>query len=762
MTPVHGHGSRPISALVRRVASTLGALAVLAVLALGPAVLPAGAVVVNAEGVSVGLQPRSEELLDGVAYPEDLFEHPEPAQFANPAGAPVVSAANIYAIYWDPTDHYNDEWQHSIDTFFHQMGAASGSLESVFSVDAQYTDKANEHASYRATFMGASADTEPYPTEKCVDPNPLTGESYPGKEKDQIACLTSLQISEQLQRYIGQHSLPTGMNTIFYVLTPPGVTVCLNAGGATGHCSDYSGAVGNESYEHSFCSYHSDVNLDNASNGDASTVLYGVIPWTAGGAGNGHLGAADLKTAYECQDGGYNPASSPIEQYEAKKEKTKKQEEEDKEKNLEEKAKLKIAEELEGPHQEEPNQLPVTGEDGTYDHGLPDLIINQIAVEQQNIVTDPLLDGWQDPAGNEATDECRDFFAPTLGGSVTASEKTRAGTLFNQRFEGGIYYLNDAFNLAALKLPYPSVPCITGVGLEPKFTSPNPVNAGEMVTFDGQESDVMLNWGTEYTATGEAKPTYATYTWNFGDGSPEVVGYAPGTPPGNPPTPICEQPWRPPCAASTFHTYKYGGNYPVTLTVTDTGGDTASFTQMVAVSGPAAPSEGTSGGGTPGGGGSGGTPQNVTTTSSTTTPGSTTASGGKSVTLPGPVASAAAVSSSPKKVARSGLVVHYTVNEQVAGRFEVLLATATAHKLGISGYAATGLPTGSPPTLVIGHALLVTTKGGHSSVRIKFDKRTAKHLRRAHKVTLTLRMIVRNASKNPAFTSVTSTVVLRG
>jgi hypothetical protein len=751
-----------MSALVRRLASTLGALAVLAVLALGPAVPPAGAIVVEAEEVNVGLQARSERLFDGAAELEEPFKHPTPQLFENPTGAPILPASKIYAIYWDPTDHYKGEWQQAVDSFLAHMGAASGSLASVFAVDAQYTDETNQHASYQSTFMGAYTDTEAYPKATCVDPNPFTGESYPAREDDQITCLTNQQISEQLQQFITDHLLPTGMGTIFYVLTPPGVTVCLKAGGPSGHCSDYSGSATlekeSESYKNSFCSYHSDINPDHAPSGDASTVLYGVIPWTAGGLGDGDLAARDRQQAFLCQDGGYNPASKPIEEFEAAKEKTAKQIQEDKEKTLEEQAKIALAEELEGPHQEEPNQLAVTGADGFRDYGLSDLIVGQIANEQQNIVTDPLLNAWQDPEGNEATDECRDFFAPTLGGSVTASEETGAGSLYNQSFVGGNYYLNDAFNLAALKLPYPAVPCITGAALLPQFTAPDPVNAGEIVGFDGMESDITLNWGTEYSATEAPKPTYAVYTWNFGDGSPEVIGYAPGAPPGNPPETICEEPWRAPCAASAFHAYQYGGTYPVTLTVTDTGGNTARITHEVTVVGPAPPSG-------PGGGSSSGTPQSTTTSTTTTTTtsqGATPTTGGGSVVLPGPVAKAAAVPGSPKQVARRGLVVHYTVNEQVAGRFEVLLASATAHELGIGGRLATGLPTGSPKELVIGQALLVTTKGGHSSVRIKFDKRTAKHLRRAHKVTLTLRMIVRNASKNPAFTTVTSTVVLHG
>jgi hypothetical protein len=791
VTPAHGHGSRPISTLVRRLASTLGALVLLAVLALAPAAVPAGALVVKAEGAEVGLQPRSVSLTDGsFGYGplEEPFTNRPAFKFANPKGEPVLPATRLYAIYWDPTDNYHGDWQQLIDGFFEHMGGASGS-DAVFSVDTQYTDKENQRAAYDSTFMGAYTDTDRYPTTKnCTDPHPLGGKTSPGDQPAAITCLTNAQIQEELKLFIAGHStLQKGMSSIYYLLTPPGVTVCLGAGGPAGHCSDYHTATytlgetqvekevkeeeEKASYETSFCSYHSDISPTNPA-GDANTVLYAVIPWIAGAYGDGHLPPEDQTTAFDCQDGGFNPASKPIiEEREKKQEKTKTQEEEEakKEKTLKEKEAQEKQELLEGPHQEEPNQSTTNGPDGFPDTGLADLIISQIGSEQQNIVTDPLLKSWQgqekvkllngEEVSYEDTDECRNFFYPSLGGSVGANELTGAGTLYNQEFEGGHYYVNDAFNLAGLELPYPAVPCLGGISLLPQFTSPNPVKAGETVGFDGMESDITLNWGTEYV-NGVAKETYAVYKWNFGDGSAEVSGYAPGAPPGESPSTICEEPWLAPCAASAFHSYQYGGTYKVTLTVTDTGGNTASVTHTVTVVGPAPPSEVTPGGGNAGGG-AGVTPQSTTSPGSSSL-GSTSTTPGRSTPVPGPVATAAAVSASPKKVARSGLVIHYTVNEQVAGRFEVLLAAATAQKLGISGRVATGLPAGSPRALVIGQALLVTTKGGHSSVRIKFDKRTAKHLRRAHKVTLTLRMIVRNASKNPAFTTVTSTVVLHG
>jgi hypothetical protein len=735
----------------RALAPLLGA--VLAALLLLPA--GAGAVVVESEpgGVKAGVQPDSILLFPGATLKQGKPLYAEvpayPEKFANPSGAPVVSSSHVYAIYWDPTDSYHGDWQNLIDTFFHNMGAESGSNLGVFSVDSQYTDRIGRHASYNTTFMGAVTDTEPYPAPTCVDPQPLIGTIWPGHEPAQITCLTDRQIRTQLQAFINEHFLAMGMKTIFYLLTPPGVTVCLNeAGGTKGRCSDFK-EESVEGYEHSFCSYHSYINPNNAPEGDASTVLYSVIPWSAGNAGDGHLSETPMVPGYICQDGGFNPASKPIEQEEKAKEQSAKEIEEFEKATEEEKAKKTKEREREGPHQQEPNQ-PVTevGPDGYFDTGLADLIVNQIAVEQQNTVTDPLLNAWQDTAGNEATDECRNWFASTkISGSVTATETAGAGTLSNQTLAGGNYYLNDAFNLAALKLPYPGVPCLPGIRVIPQFTAPNPVKSEEIVGFDGMESDISLGAGTAYNAAGAPTPTYAVYTWNFGDGSPPVTGYAPGQAPGNPPALLCAAPWLAPCAGSTFHSYKYGGTYEATLSVTDVGGNTATTSQKIVVVGPPPPPVVTPGKETPGSGGSG------------------SGSGGSGSVphgaLPAPAVAEMPLASSLKQVARSGLLVRYTVNEQVTGRIEVLMEAAAAHRLGITGPAATGLPAGTPASIVIGRALVTTLKGGGSSVRIKLSKSAAKHLKRAHKVTLTVRMIVRNASPEaPLSTTVSSSVLL--
>jgi len=721
-----------------RAAAVLAGLAATTIVAFLLAAAPASALVTVVGSTTAGVQPRNGTFwLDGGLG----------AKYENASGNPVLHGTVTYAVYWDPTDNYHGDWQNVIDTYFQSAGAASGSRSNVFAVAAQYTDKSNKPASYQSTFRGAITDTEPYPANGCEDPSPFEEADRIGPGHTSV-CLTNAEIVKGLESFIGTHALPKGMNTIYDVLTPPGVTVCLDEGGVKGHCSDYAAGKA-ESKEHSFCSYHGDVNPGGLSTGDGNTIVYAMIPWTAGGAGDNHLKLEDQKQTpgWECQDGGFDPSSKPVaEQPEKVKVRGPKEQKEFEEKNTEEQALQESTEAIQGPHQQEPNQVPCPSSDGGCDVGLADLIINQIANEQQNIVTNPLLNAWQDAAHLENTDECRNFFAPVLGGSSPAQPGSLAGTLFNQSLNGHDYYLNDAFNLAADRLPYPGVPCLLGVSLDPKFTAPNTVNSGDVVSFNGMESNISLDAAVRFSGTGVPEANYATYVWNFGDGSPTVSGLAPGAPP-------CETPWLEPCAAGVFHAYAYGGVYTVTLTATDVAGNTATVAEPITVVGPAPPS---SGSGSGAGSGATGAGQSAGQTSAGgASPGSTTP------LVPLPVAAQTVISRSLKTVTHSGLVVRYSVNEQVAGRFEVLLDRSIAKRLGISGTPAVGLPAGSPAQVVIARAILVTTAGGRNTVKILFSKRTAARLSRLRKVTLTLRLTVRNAaSHNPATTTVVSTVTL--
>lgn len=719
----------------RALAAVAGLSALLGVLLSAAA---AQALVTSSEVGAVGVAPRVSESYEAGAAPKT---------FANPDGHPVLHGMNEYVIYWDPDDEYWESWQQAIDHYFQAAGVSSGLLSTVFAVDSQYSDRSNRPAAYSQTFEGAYPWYHAYPASGCSDPEPLSAQDqipleYGGTPTP--VCLTSAQVATALEYFIAEHSLPKGMGDVYYLLTPPGVTVCLDGGTVSGHCSDYL-AGSKQSYDNSFCSYHAAINPGGSAEGGPESILYAVIPWTAGGYGDTHLAFGDRRAAWECDQG--NVAETARGGYRVVNEVTlsAQQQHEFDEAGLEEKEETEESIAGSGPHVQEPNQAkcPETiWVPGDCAYGLSDVIVNQISVEQQDLITDPLLNAWQDEHHYESADECRFYFGPKIGGDYGTEPLSYAGTLSNQELAGSLYELNDAFDLASERLPYPDVPCVTGVTLDPHFTAPNVVNAGETVGFDGKESEVTLDAAIRYSSAGEPISSYATYTWNFGDGTPLVSGYAPGSP-------QCETPWLSPCAAGEFHTYKYGGTYMVTLTVTDVGGNTRSYTEPITVVGPSAPSGGSSGGSSSGAG------------SSTGSSGGSGSGSAGSTAVPAPVAAAAVVSRTLKSALHSGLAVRYSVNEQVAGRFEVLLSAATAKRLGISGTPATGLPVGSPAELVIAKAVLVTAAGGRSTVHIQFPKRTASRLGRVRKVSLTLRLIVRNAaSKSPATTTVVSAVTL--
>ncbi|MFI4990407.1 MAG: PKD domain-containing protein [Solirubrobacterales bacterium] len=629
---------------------------------------PAGAVVTSVGGHQFGVQPETFA---------ELNEITEPLSYE---GGPVVHSTAPYALYWDQhTGEYRGSWEELISGFLQNAGTASGALDNNFAVIAQYHDATGGKSSYDMTFRGAYTDTDAYPAS--------------GNCSEAAPCLTDAQIRAELTKYIVANGLPTGLNPgsgptpIYYVFTPPRVTVCLEGSGEADNCSS-------QGSEHPLCSYHSFIP---AGGPLASTVLYAVEPWTAGNYGT--ISKVEISGS-GCQDGT---------------------------KTL-----------------QEPNQIGL-GPEGEYSTGLADLIINNVSDQALSTATNPLFTGWHDTGVDKAevVDKCRnDFYGGELlkppGNSV--EEHTKAGIAHNQTIGGRQYYLNDVFDQAAVFAAYPGVPCINGVSVTAEFTPQNPIRSGDIATFNATESVVSLG--------------IQKYLWSFGDGtgaevdcgqhvptngySPEECTSASGT--GNP-NPV----------ASTAHVYTYGGDYDVSLTVTDYAGNIASVTHTVTVNGPppppppAPPTPPA-----PGGPGTG---------SGSSTPGTTTTGAGAGAAKPKVVATQAVSSHSLASVLRSGLVVRYSVSSQVAGRFEVLLASSVAKKIGLKGPVATGLAKGTPPQIVIAKAILVTTKGGHNSYKIKFSKSTAARLRKLHKVSLMVRMVVHNPS-SPVPTTVLSSVNL--
>lgn len=130
--------------------------------------------------------------------------------------------------------------------------------------------------------------------------------------------------------------------------------------------------------------------------------------------------------------------------------------------------------------------------------------------------------------------------------------------------------------------------------------------------------------------------------------------------------------------------------------------------------------------------------------------------------LPRPVATEAPLNKSLTRAARDGLLIMYSVNQQVAGQFEVMISTKRARRLHILGFQAHGLPKGYAPQTVIAMHLLVTMRAARGRLRISFPRQTRSKLQRLHSLHLTVRLIVRNASQQaPKATLVQTAVTLR-
>lgn len=560
-------------------------------------------------------------------------------------GGPILASSNTYAIYWDPAGSYRPAWLRLIDGYLEDVNADSGKLSNVFAVDTQYTGPGGARVKYESTFRGAYSDTDKYPTSGNCSETSLGA-----------VCLTDTQIHTELKAFIEANHLPTGLGVIYFVLTPPNVNVCTDGGG-TGNCSD-STATGAEE-PNGFCGYHSAIEPSSA-----SPIVYAVQPWVAGSAGR------LIKKA---------PAEG-------------------------EKPSTAVLDCQNGEFLNEPNQNTSPDEFGDYETGLADVIINDLSVEQQNIVVDPLLNGWyQAGTSAEQADVCQYAFGTAPEEIPPLPKGSQAQSFSDEVINGHAYYLQWAFSSVDV-LSGKGVTCWEGVAIDPHITAPSPVNPGDIVGFDANESTFTLDANlTERKFPAEEPFTAPLYTWNFGDGV--VI--------------TSENP-------SVFHSYAAPGDYGVSLTVTDSGENKSTFTLPVKVLGAVPANKGTSAGQGAG---------NSTLVAPASPP-----------AKPKPAATALAASHSWRKTLSSGLAVNYSVSERVTGRFEVLLARALARRIHVHGPGALGLPTGTPAQTVIGKALLVTTGAGHSTLRIHFSASAVSRLRALRGVTVLLRLIVRNAS----------------
>ncbi|HWX74393.1 MAG TPA: PKD domain-containing protein [Solirubrobacteraceae bacterium] len=521
----------------------------------------ARALVVQAGGRPYGVQPISSARAEAFAraYARPGASGAQPFDSSGQMlynGGPVMHSVASHLIYWDPGKEFTATTKSVVGNFFTDAAHDSGLASNVFAVAGQYTDGTGNVA-YSATFADEHEDTAVYPTSGCSVPK--GGDQGPPYTR----CLTDKQVREQLSAYISANKLPTGAAQQYFILFPHKVVTCFEA-------EEKGEQVCSNNF---FCAYHG---VEGAGPGE---VIYSDIPFSL----------LDEKNAKGCQTDAHAAIQHPN------------------------------------------GDTAGTNASTRY----ADVALKYVSHEYIEAATDPRLNAWFDKVGREIGDKCNSYspvaevetdpnaFSPTLGGEASA------GSLFDQAINGDHYYIQSEWDNGAKACSMKPVP-IEGAVFE--ATSAAPV-AGAPVSFEGEAVDrysgLTLSWtfgdggsgsgfapSHVYAAPGfykvtmsardsftgasaapveqtiavgeptlsaafESAPNPATvgvqisfnasasagtisrYSWNFGDGASSSL-------------------------TATRHAYGEAGVYTVTLTVTDSHGQSAAVSHTVSVVAPPA------------------------------------------------------------------------------------------------------------------------------------------------------------------------------
>jgi hypothetical protein len=173
-------------------------------------------------------------------------------------GGPVLHSNRTHLIFWQPAGSgltFDAGYEAVIETFLHNVAAASRSTTNVYGLSGQYTDRVGP-AAYVSTYGGAVTATDQLPANGCQEPS--TGP--PGWS----ACLTDEQLQHEIERVVRRYRMPTSSTDLYFLVTPNGLGDCEYTGSS-------SCALGGDVTP--YCGYHSQT--------DDGLVLYAVIPYNA-------------------------------------------------------------------------------------------------------------------------------------------------------------------------------------------------------------------------------------------------------------------------------------------------------------------------------------------------------------------------------------------------------------------------------------------------------------------------------------------------
>lgn len=189
-------------------------------------------------------------------------------------GGPVMHKEKLYVIEWQPSEPSKNgqtgttfeplpaNYAEEVGTYLKDVAADSGKLTNVYSVDDLYGEpNASRPGEYNSTFGGEFLDTKPYPARSAT--YCPTGEGLPPAGEPCIADAEGdLQLGSEVARFVEEEHLPTGLEAIYFVLTPHEVNSCAGFEEGVAACNS-----------NSYCAYHSAVSFK------SKEIVYANMPY---------------------------------------------------------------------------------------------------------------------------------------------------------------------------------------------------------------------------------------------------------------------------------------------------------------------------------------------------------------------------------------------------------------------------------------------------------------------------------------------------
>ncbi len=160
-------------------------------------------------------------------------------------GGPVMHVNTTHLIAWSPPGYsFPADYVQTIEQYLQNVAHDSGTYQSVFATDRQYTDGTGV-AAYQSTYGTPLLESNPMPP--------------PDAQCPTSHCVTDAQLQTLLAGWTGSSSAPRDLSDLYFVLLPPGIDVC-----DAGACSTDT-----------FCAYHGYFDAGN------QQVVYAVEPYFA-------------------------------------------------------------------------------------------------------------------------------------------------------------------------------------------------------------------------------------------------------------------------------------------------------------------------------------------------------------------------------------------------------------------------------------------------------------------------------------------------